>query len=101
MSFTVRVFDALDVPHCAPRVIDLAAVVSIVTVRDAATSGIGRTVNAVNAVPRRNTPCPTIEPEVPTLRTTPRYSSIHGHAVAPVVVVTADDAANADPATPP
>src|SRR5205814_9063091 len=51
ISSQVTVFDALLEPHCAPTVTDLAAVVSQVTVRLAATVGIGLTVTAVREVP--------------------------------------------------
>jgi hypothetical protein len=57
MSFTdrssqVSVFDADEVPHCAPTVIAFAAVVSIATVRAAAVSGMNRGEMTTSDVPR-------------------------------------------------
>src|SRR5262245_49290993 len=55
---TVMEFDALDVPHAAPRPHAFAVVVSaIVTERAAAVTGHGDDASVVSAVPRSRTPC--------------------------------------------
>jgi hypothetical protein len=101
MSSTVRAFEALDAPHCAPTVIVFATVVSIVTVRDAATSG-----NRADRE-RRQRRAEVEDPLADDLdsradrRTCTAIFSSHGHDAAPVPVVIADDAASATPATPP
>src|SRR5262245_60347731 len=88
------VLEALLVPQTAPGASAWAAVVSIVTVRVAAVTGIAWGVeNAVSDVPIHHHPAPCIVPAVPVPRPRPFHSACHGHDVAPVVVVIAVGAA--------
>lgn len=100
-AWQVTVFDADDVPHCAPTVISFAAVVSTVTVPVFAVFGIGRWLTAATPVPRSIQPYTFRVPVAPTERTVRYASMCHGTFVTPEPVVIAPDVTIAVPATPP